>query len=331
MPEADRSRSTQLVYVTSAAHSGSTLLDMLIGTIDRTLSTGELTHLPWFLATEGELAEDDGTFCSCMRSFAECPVWSRVVETLSDQVGFDVAADPFAFDTRLIHPGRRQGRQDFLRKFQPRGAYNYVIQHGSLSAVEGAVMRVYRKAIRNNWLLIDTIGRTIDVGFVIDSSKTLRRMKMLHGHRRQDMRVIVLMRDIRGVAQSARKRDREPLKVAAGWVRHYNRTWRVLRRMPNVPILPIQYERLCDDPVGARRRIAAFLDLGDPGDQVVLNTREHHIIGGNPIRYRGRLEIRHDGTWRTRLPDATRDDIEQIARRLHPAFSEMGLTALVDD
>ena len=40
----------KLIYIVAAGHSGSTLLDMLIGSIPGVFSTGELNHLPWQLS-----------------------------------------------------------------------------------------------------------------------------------------------------------------------------------------------------------------------------------------------------------------------------------------
>jgi hypothetical protein len=38
---------SKIIFIISAGHSGSTLLDLLIGTLPSVVSTGELIWLPW--------------------------------------------------------------------------------------------------------------------------------------------------------------------------------------------------------------------------------------------------------------------------------------------
>jgi len=42
----------KIVYILSVGHSGSTLLDMLLGQFPNIFSTGELKHLTWQLYRE---------------------------------------------------------------------------------------------------------------------------------------------------------------------------------------------------------------------------------------------------------------------------------------
>ena len=53
------------------------------------------------------------------------------------------------------------------------------------------------------------------------------------------------------------------------------------------------YEDLCADPVRMRQRIAKFLGLPDPGRNLSINTHKHHLVAGNPMRYKGKIAKRN--------------------------------------
>ncbi len=302
------------------------MLDMLIGTIPGVFSTGEVKHLTRYLLHADEQDVTSRRICSCMRSFRRCPAWSKAIGELSRQVGYDVYADPLRFEIRLLNNDRRcRSKGRLTGKLQPRGPFGYAIQHAWTLPLARLVTAMHGRAIANNWLLFDTIGSQLGVQWVVDSSKDLRRLWMLHASRGDDVRAIVLMRDILGVASSGAKRGKNPLTTARAWVRRYNRTYRVLHNAPSLKFLPVRYERLTDDPAGVRREIAAWLGLPDPGDQVVLNTHDHHVVGGNTMRYRGRIEIRYDETWKDKLPCQTAEQIHSLLGDLHPAWMEMGM------
>jgi len=62
-----RSGSSRYIYIMGRGHSGSTVLDALLGNADNTVGVGEL------------IAGIDGTYsCSCGDPFGECPFWSQV-------------------------------------------------------------------------------------------------------------------------------------------------------------------------------------------------------------------------------------------------------------
>ncbi|MFW6066212.1 MAG: sulfotransferase [Planctomycetota bacterium] len=315
----------RLLYITSSAHSGSTLTDLLIGTLPRAVSTGELKHLPHLLSNRHDDTTEDGNACSCLNSLAKCPFWSRVVDRLVERTGIDIWSAPTRFNVNLMC-GHYQGRRRSLRrKFEPRGVYGHVIQHRIWRWIQPLWNALYRRRVRNNWLLFDTIARVAGAEVVVDSSKDIRRLNMLCTHRRDDVSVIMLMRSLPGCAHSAARRKRTITHYAKSWVRHNNRIYRLLRQMPDLPVLPLQYENLVCDPVAARRRIARFLGLPDPGESIDIDTHNYHLIRGNRLRYAGQVEISPRDRWQDKTDDETLRMFRTIAVRLHPGLLEMGL------
>ncbi len=88
---------TKIISILSAGHSGSTLADILIGTIPGVFSTGECVYFPWQLYRNGGMCQLGQDVCSCGKQFSECKAWAKVVANLSKQVGFDIYKEPFRF------------------------------------------------------------------------------------------------------------------------------------------------------------------------------------------------------------------------------------------
>lgn len=69
---------TVLVIIASAGHSGSTLLDLLLGNHSQVSGVGEMNRLTLY---PGDRA------CACGRTIAECGYWNRVRETMGSAAG----------------------------------------------------------------------------------------------------------------------------------------------------------------------------------------------------------------------------------------------------
>jgi len=179
---------------------------------------------------------------------------------------------------------------------------------------------VLRDRLVRNWDLIDTTGRLCDADFVVDSSKEIYRLKLLHAHRPDDVYSLVLVRDLCGVANSWRKHGRDPVKQAWRSVRQYNRILRTVLNTPGLRFAIVKYERLCADPIAERRRIASFLGLPDPGPELVVDPSKQHLVAGNPMRLRGPTEIRLDESWKTQLSLDLQAKIRQAEAQLDPRW-----------
>ncbi len=114
---------TKLLYILSAGHSGSTLLDILVGTIPGVFSTGECFYFPWQLHRDGGVCELGQDICSCGKKFSECETWVKVVTTLSQKVGYNVYADPFRFKVRMFNNQAYLKKPTFLKDYFARVAY----------------------------------------------------------------------------------------------------------------------------------------------------------------------------------------------------------------
>ena len=288
-----------VIYIAGSGRSGSTLLERVLGGMPGAVNVGELIDLFRRTAPLGER-------CGCGLAFTECPFWS----------GVGKRAFGGWHDDELAETQRLQGRVARQRHL-PRLLSPSLADRGfrdDIAAYGASYQALYRG-------IADQAG----VGYVVDASKWPVQALAL-SRAGIDMRVIHLVRDVRGVAYSLNKQDvsRPQAVNEADLMMHMGPTetttrWlgiqaeaELLRRC-GLPVTRIRYE----DFVRAPRSVlnAALADLGLPpgpsdldhvGDgRVELGSS--HGLSGNPSRFRhGEITLRADEAWRERMPSRDR-------------------------
>jgi Sulfotransferase family len=269
-----------VVYIAGSGRSGSTLLERVLGEIPGFVNVGELIDL---FRRDASRAER----CGCGRHFADCPFWASVGKRAFG--GWE--------DARLagMHPlQRRVARQACLPRL----------------AVLPLAGRGFRADVRRYGACYTSLYRAIcaeaGVGCVVDASKWPVQALAL-ARAGVDVRVIHLVRDVRGVAHSLTKRSKRPAATAARWVSHQGQAG-MLRRC-GLPFTRVRYEdfvraprRTVETALAALGLAARPLPLDHLGDaQVTLGPS--HGIHGNPSRWQhGEIALRPDEAWRQRMP-----------------------------
>lgn len=90
-----------VIYILSSGHSGSTLLDLMLGSHSRIEGIGEIRSFDTYFAadTRRPVERQD---CTCGRLARECPYWARVRERVAARIGTaDVTLDPDAEPARF--------------------------------------------------------------------------------------------------------------------------------------------------------------------------------------------------------------------------------------
>lgn len=323
----------KVVYIVSVGHSGSTLLDILTGSLSSTFSTGELTYLPWQIFRHGikNKGASPQMLCSCGEGFYDCPEWRKIIKEISETKGFDVYDDPFRFKINLLHEPRYVSGKFSTKRIQ-RLIFSILSRSRLLIPFTKIWELLLKASIENNWCLFDIIARINNVEYIIDSSKSIQRLKLLHSYRPENVRVLVLMRDIRGVAFSAQKQKQDPLIAAKGWVVQYQRIFSTLSNMKNVRAMFVQYEEMARQPSLLRQKIAEFLELPEPSDTLDINTKDMHLVAGNIMRTSGQLSIRLDESWREMFSTDMQNEIEKIRSELIiPEHSIDGILTFSDN
>ena len=296
----------RLVYVAGYGHSGSTVLNILLGQLPQVMGAGELFRL-------ADAAWPRAEFCSCGKPLPECPVWSEVVRRWAAAVG----GDPFATY------GRLQRR----------------CERWPLPAVGSAVWQDYAAHTLAMFTAIrDVTGRPV----VVDSSKVPGRARALSRLSGIDLRLVHLVRDGRGVAFSMRrqlardpkagiqaaKRERSVLRTGLLWMATNLVVERTARCLGEARATRLAYEDLMRDPSAALERLGAILGT-DPSPLVELLAQGEplgagHVMAGNRLRMDGALLLKPDLEWQRRLPPAQRRRFERLCA---PVLRRYGYSA----
>ena len=91
------------LYILSAGRSGSTLLNLALGTHPRAVAVSELTQLPFDVIRRNT--------CSCSLPIDECLFWREVGRHVQSELGIDVWREPEALNLGcMVDPRRRNER-----------------------------------------------------------------------------------------------------------------------------------------------------------------------------------------------------------------------------
>lgn len=275
-------KSPVVLGIIGSGRSGSTLLERVLGSSPGIVNVGELVEVFRHLS-------ENNRPCGCGTPFRECPFWAAV------------GSDAFGGWTDEVSRQMRELERMVARnrwvltpeRWLPPGFDRARTQYVAMYS------RLYRAILRNS-------GADV----VLDSSKWPAHMWALSGSEEIDVRVLHLIRDVRGVSYSWAKGGSRlavyPVReTAVRWTSTQITAARVRREVKNSTVL--RYEDFVESP---RSQIAAMTDtLGVPWDgsafvgEQVVRLGPSHGVAGNPVRaIHGDVTLRGDDDWRTRLP-----------------------------
>lgn len=294
-----------LLSIYSQGHSGSTLLDLLAGSIPGVFSCGELQYLPWQLYRNGQanggIQKQD--ICTCLNSFKKCSVWREVIDSVSQDVGYEISKNPLRFRMAFFRPQAYQKEMPRHRLLIKR-IYHRTMMANAIRLIPWLLRASAYPTTRRNWQLIDALADVTDSHTIVDSSKDLERFHILHAYFPEKTALIVLARDVRRIASSYIKWKGDPIKAAKGWSRYYTEVLKFMKLNPKIRMMFIWYEDMCENPERIRHKIADFLRIPPPRPmEAEIDTRTYHMVAGNPSRYRGKVVIKVDDSWQSRIKD----------------------------
>lgn len=305
----------QLIYITGSGHSGSTLLDRLLGSHPDIAALGEVHRF-----SLGLHREEQPFRCDCGEVIGRCSFWSEVFSRLAARVGRDAVALRDCFQT-TNHSVLKQASGESY--FNVKAAYRFLPTQPEkyfLALTPQALAPCLERIgllgseldyARNSHLLFETIAEISGVSTLIDSTKNPIRMRALHLTAPRDMKVIYLRRDGRAVTNSRMKRQSIGMDEAARiWVAENRRIRLVLGAMKGVEVLRVNYEMLCDSVEREMSRIFGFLDLPESAPNLAT---ERHAIGGNPSRFAESKTVLVDQKWRDELSAADLAAFDRVA------------------
>jgi hypothetical protein len=288
-------------YIASSSRSGSTLLDMLLGSHASCCSVGEMRRINHFYCTyesdirSGKKAET--RICTCGKPVYKCNFWTEVQERSRLSFEKDSLASIASVSTRRLI-------QNVYFLFGPWGV-NFLAKRSP------TVMREIRVAGRC-FTVYETISRMTGKNIVVDSSKQIYHYIMLHSFCPSKMKLIRLVRDGRAVVWSMTRGDRKNnflaknkspvVEASKAWRRASLLSFFVSLRTPRKCHILVRYEDLCKSPSDTVERIYLTFGLRGNSASQDLGNGIYHNIGGSPSRFNSdRKMISIDLNWREHL------------------------------
>jgi hypothetical protein len=330
---------SKLVYILGAGHSGTTLLDCVLGTLPGVVSMGEVTHLPWQLhrgknapeRVSVEEAKERRDVCSCLRNFRACPFWAPIINEMSEELGFDVFEDSGRFKIMLLNEEFRDLEHRVFSMPRFRRIFSWaprrvLIRLGErypiLSPISSLIRNGQQDRVTNNWMLFDRVAAYAQAECVVDSSKDPIRFKLLSERRPDRVKAVLMARSLHACAVSYLRRGHNPLEIARHARSYHNRAVGILERA-GVEYTVLSYDQLALDPMAQRRRLAEFLGIEAPEESIYLDTHACHLVAGNPMRFRGKMDIRYDARWVNEITPSLRARIDEIEKTVNPLVRDL--------
>jgi len=294
--------STNLVSIIGAGHSGSTLLDIVLGNHSKIQSVGEISHWDQYI--------QQNKICACGAPPQSCEFWQPVVEQWHQYLTSLKSDEVTITDT---HSRTVVGTSSRFR-YRTSLGLTLLFPMYKWPRVDNILLPEFQQRANNIIQLFDLVRQASDKPIVCDSSKSTYRYRLLHAQQPANSKAIYLTRDGRAVAASHFKRHGEPVpERARRWRLVNSYIQKLLRTLPSESYIHIRYEQLCREPEETLSRICEF--LGYPFEKEMLNfTGEaSHNIGGNRMRMSGLLDIQEDLKWRELLSTDQLNEFDRIA------------------
>jgi hypothetical protein len=299
---------TQYVFICSASFSGSTLLDMLIGSHPACESLGELALLPLDLSMNRP--------CCCGSRIRECAFWSEVARKLD----IDTEDNSCRFNmgylrSRAGNPplSRLRARIEYGLSYY-RYLYNLKVLNDRHSEFD--------EGIHNTFKIYDTVREFTGKQIVVDSSKHHTRAAALYATRPGSVRIINLVRDGRGVFHSGMNKGYAKKRSLDSWLRHYTHAIPLLEKcVGRRHLLHVRYEDLASHPRRTLAAICQFLSISYDPKMIDFRATVHHNVNGNDMKYASSSEIRINEAWKVHLSKA---DLQYFERKAGAMNRQLG-------
>ncbi|QQE11253.1 sulfotransferase [Planctomycetota bacterium] len=151
----------------------------------------------------------------------------------------------------------------------------------------------------DNYAFFDAVRALTNAEMIVDSSKSVARLRKLHAAPNIDLHMLKLRRHPCGVVYSNVKKQRSWYSEAIKYKRHELSSSRFHRGKKH---LKVKYENLALNPQDELQRVMSFLGMSyDPSQLDGINDTDRHNIGGNHMRFTPNKKIKLDQQWQANL------------------------------
>lgn len=309
-----------ILYVCSAARSGSTLTDMFLGGHSQVASLGELGFL------NKDLSVDE--FCSCGQKLRECSAWGSVFDRLGKNAP-DLRQSPYALRLwdAIAYDKIDHAIQTPMFKIASRLRNLWLDLREAVPAALRPLFPIppiRQRALQNKIALYNAIAASWNKRLLVDSSKNPHEAMELYRRWPDRVRIVLVVRDGRGVFLSRLTSGFGRNDSLKGWRNYYRRALRILDTgVPASNLLKLRYEDFASKPDDFGRRLCEFCGLDFESQMLDLGAATRHMVNGNDTRFKAGRGIYLDERWRTQLSVG---DLEYFLRKGGAMNSRLGYT-----
>lgn len=299
---------SKYLYICATARSGSTMLDMLLGGHSKAASLGEFSFLGKALSLK--------QICGCGDKVSNCSEWQKVFDKVRLDKDIDLLDNPYAlrqWDTKAsVVIDHEQQTFNYLLGAKFRSAVCRLHFEKPLDFSMPLPSQLV-KGINNTAFLYETILQEWDKDFIIDSSKNVNKALALYEQEPKKTKIIILVRDGRGVFSSRRRSGFSKRQSLAGWLKYYSTSIRVLQKnIPDDALKIVRYEDVIKDPKKELEHICDWIGVSFEHEMASLSHGVRHLVNGNDTRFKRDKGLMLDERWKTELSD---DELEWFMDR----------------
>jgi len=257
----------KIIYLMGAGRSGTTILASLLGANKNITTVGEMHQYLEHII--------DAKTCSCGETLDKCEFWGKIHK---NYIGKDFS---------IINSK--------LEKVE------------SHSRIPISLCKKNKEYIEFQETLFKQIYKEYPSKYYLDSSKFIGKALQLLKSDIFDVKIIYMIRDVRGVINSFSKKvqtHKKPISTII-YYSFINLTAQIVKWIFPKRIIKIKYEDFVSQPEKTIALISSFLNenLDDVID--IVKNEKHikmpHIIGGNRLKKQTKIKLRKDVSWQKNI------------------------------
>ncbi|MBT3520320.1 MAG: hypothetical protein HN480_03580 [Gammaproteobacteria bacterium] len=259
-----------LIYIMGAGRSGTTALATFLGNSSEILNLGEMHQYFKHIVDEKE--------CSCGKLLNECEFWRSKIDYLT-----------------------QESSENSRKLSEKMESHSSIIKHllNSFSNIE------YERYIELHQSILDSIQSDSEKSTLLDSSKYIGRALALNKLDNIELKIIYVVRDVRGVINSFSKKV-QTSKSPPSTIVYYSLINLVAefisRFIFRKKVIQIRYEDLINNPNSLFDRLESFLNLNLQDVKGKVERQKAfeigHIVGGNRLKKNKEIYFRKDVSWK---------------------------------
>jgi hypothetical protein len=276
-----------LIYIVSLGHSGSTILDLILGALPEIESVGELSQLEDIIS-----GKRGSPICTCGKMFSECEYWKEILSNYCEKI--------------KKKTGNERGCLDFGRSIENIGFLNKIKIYHEFELNSKKATKDFKQLMLKYYYLYIEIKKYSNKKYLVDSSKNPFLCYLLYKSPLFKVKIIYLFRDLRGNIESLKRKSHFQGKGKVMYYENFLKTYFfvlkgymhnkfMLKRINSAYTIKIRYKEMCLEPKKTLNRICSFLgtqyapEILDEKSQMFFGKKINHNIGGNRVR-RGNIE-----------------------------------------